>query len=60
MCKYNEVCDFIAERAFALKISDKYTLHDRVYKETRQKFGEEVEIFDYREEDAFLLTLIWV
>jgi putative transposase len=39
MKRYNEACNFVAERAFSLKIANKFKLHKQVYDETRQKFG---------------------
>jgi putative transposase len=39
MKRYNEACNFVAQRAFSLKLANKYKLHREVYNETRQKFG---------------------
>ncbi len=37
--KYNEACNFVAERAFVLKLRNKYKLHKVVYREIRESFG---------------------
>ena len=39
MRRYNEACNFAAERAFVLKLRNKYKLHKIVYKEIRERFG---------------------
>ena len=39
MGKYNETCNFVAEKAFSLKLTNKYKLHKEVYREAREKFG---------------------
>jgi putative transposase len=39
MKKYNEACNFVADKAFSLKISNKYKLHKIVYNEIRERFG---------------------
>jgi putative transposase len=39
MRKYNEACNFVAEKAFSLKLTNKYKLHKEVYREAREKFG---------------------
>ncbi|MFZ0221837.1 MAG: hypothetical protein WAM42_09110, partial [Candidatus Nitrosopolaris sp.] len=36
---YNEACNFVAKRAYSLKLANKYKLHKEVYHETRQRFG---------------------
>ena len=36
---YNEACNFVAERAFVLKLRNKYKLHKVVYREIRESFG---------------------
>ena len=38
MRKYNEACNFVAEQAFFLKLTNKYKLHKEVYREVREKF----------------------
>jgi putative transposase len=39
MRKYNEACNFVAEQAFFLKLTNKYKLHKEVYREIREKFN---------------------
>jgi putative transposase len=39
MRRYNEACNFVAERAYSLKLANKYKLHKKVYHETRQRFA---------------------
>jgi putative transposase len=39
MKRYNEACNFVAERAFVLKLRNKYKLHKVVYREIRERFG---------------------
>ena len=39
MKRYNEACNFVAKRAYSLKLANKYKLHKEVYHETRQRFG---------------------
>ena len=39
MRKYNEACNFVAEKAFSLKLTNKYKLHKEVYREAREKFS---------------------
>ena len=39
MKRYNEACNFVAERAFVLKLRNKYKLHKVVYREIRESFG---------------------
>jgi putative transposase len=39
MKRYNEACNFVAERAFVLKLRNKYKLHKVVYREIRECFG---------------------
>jgi predicted transposase len=39
MKRYNEACNFVATRAYSLKLANKYKLHKEVYHETRQRFG---------------------
>jgi putative transposase len=38
MKRYNEACNFVAERAFVLKLRNKYKLHRVVYREIRESF----------------------
>jgi predicted transposase len=40
MGKYNEACNFVAEKAFSLKLANKYKLHKEVYREVREKFNQ--------------------
>jgi putative transposase len=40
MRKYNEACNFVAEKAFSLKLANKYKLHKEVYREVREKFNQ--------------------
>ncbi|MGC2426205.1 MAG: hypothetical protein WA421_04155 [Nitrososphaeraceae archaeon] len=40
MRKYNEACNFVAEKAFSLKLANKYKLHKEVYREIREKFNQ--------------------
>jgi len=41
MRKYNEACNFVAEKAFFLKLlTNKYKLHKEVYREIREKFNQ--------------------
>ncbi|MGC2574141.1 MAG: transposase [Candidatus Nitrosopolaris sp.] len=37
--KYNEACNFIAQKAFSLKITNKYKLHKIAYREIRERFN---------------------
>lgn len=39
MKRYNEACNFVAKRAYSLKLANKYKLHKEVYHETRRRFG---------------------
>lgn len=39
MQKYNEACNFVADRAYYLKLVNKYKLQKEVYQETRQRFN---------------------
>jgi putative transposase len=39
MKKYNKACNFVAERAFNLKLANKYKLQKEVYKEIRDEFN---------------------
>jgi len=39
MKRYNEASNFVAKRAYSLKLANKYKLHKKVYHETRQRFG---------------------
>ncbi|MFZ0513319.1 MAG: transposase, partial [Candidatus Nitrosopolaris sp.] len=39
MKRYNEAFNFAAERAFVLKLRNKYKLHKVVYREIRECFG---------------------
>ena len=39
MRRYNQACNFVAERAFVLKLRNKYKLHKVVYRELRESFG---------------------
>ena len=39
MKRYNEVCNFVAKRAYSLKLANKYKLHKEVYHETLHRFG---------------------
>jgi predicted transposase len=39
MKRYNEACNFVAKRAYSLKLANKYKLHKEVYYEARQRFG---------------------
>lgn len=38
MERYNEACNFVSEKSFSLKISNKYKLHSEVYRQIRDKF----------------------
>lgn len=38
MRRYNEACNFVAEKAFLLKLSNKYKLHKQVYRQVRERF----------------------
>jgi IS605 OrfB family transposase len=40
MRKYNKACNFVAEKAFFLKLTNKYNLHKEVYREIREKFNQ--------------------
>ena len=44
MRKYNEACNFVAERAFSLKLTNKYKLHKEVYREAREKVWPEFSV----------------
>ncbi|MGC2428876.1 MAG: transposase, partial [Nitrososphaeraceae archaeon] len=40
MRRYNEACNFVAEKAFNLRLfSNKYKLQKEVYKDVRERFG---------------------
>ena len=39
MKRYNEACNFVAKKAFASRLRNKYELHKVVYKEIRRQFG---------------------
>jgi putative transposase len=39
MKRYNEACNFVAERAFVIKLRNKYKLHKVVYREILERFG---------------------
>ena len=39
MKMYNEACNFVTEKAYSLKLANKYKLHKEVYQETRRRFG---------------------
>jgi putative transposase len=39
MKRYHEASNFVAERAFVLKLRNKYKLHRAVYREIRECFG---------------------
>jgi putative transposase len=39
MKRYNKACNFVAERAFVLKLRNKYKLHKVVYREIRERFA---------------------
>ncbi len=39
MKKYNEAANFVAGKAFKLKLANKYELHKIVYREVRERFG---------------------
>jgi putative transposase len=39
MRKYNEACNFVAEKAFSLKLTNKYKLQQQVYRDVRERFG---------------------
>jgi predicted transposase len=34
---YNEACNFVTEKAYSLKLANKYKLHKEVYQETRRE-----------------------
>jgi putative transposase len=37
--KYNEACNFVAQKAFSLKITNKYKLYKVAYREIRERFN---------------------
>jgi putative transposase len=39
MRKYNEACNFVTEKAFSLKLSNKYKLQQQVYRDVRERYG---------------------
>lgn len=39
MKKYNEACNYVVEKAFSLKLSNKYKLHKEAYRDIRERFG---------------------
>ena len=39
MRRYNEACNYVANRAYELKLPSKYKLHRAVYSKTRDKFN---------------------
>jgi putative transposase len=39
MRKYNEACNFVADKAYELRLSNKYKLHKLVYGQIRKHFG---------------------
>jgi putative transposase len=39
MKRYNEACNFVAEKAFSMRVSNKFGLHKIVYRDIRERFG---------------------
>jgi putative transposase len=39
MRRYNEAANFVADKAYALKLTNKYKLHKEVYREIRERFS---------------------
>jgi putative transposase len=39
MRRYNEAANYVADKAYSLKLSNKYKLHKQVYYDIREKFG---------------------
>ena len=39
MRRYNEACNFVADNAYELRLSNKYKLHKLVYGQIRKQFG---------------------
>jgi predicted transposase len=39
MKRYNEACNFVADKAFCLKLSNKYKLQKEDYTQIRERFG---------------------
>ena len=39
MKRYNEACNFVADKAFSLRLSNKYKLQKEVYTQVRERFG---------------------
>ena len=39
MRRYNEACNYVAQKAYSLKLTNKYKLHKQVYNDVREKYG---------------------
>jgi putative transposase len=39
MRRYNDACNFFSDRAFSLKLTNKYKLHKEVYRQIRDRFN---------------------
>jgi cystathionine beta-lyase family protein involved in aluminum resistance len=37
--RYNEACNYVADKAFSLKISNKFQLQKILYRDIRERFG---------------------
>jgi predicted transposase len=39
MKRYNDACNFVADKAFSLRLSNKHKLQKEVYTQVRERFG---------------------